>query len=180
MRTEKLSSFGLGLKRGEVVLSPHHKNWSEAFVWESSRILTSSEHLPKLQLYHIGSTAISEIVAKPVLDILGEVSSSIEADLWQKKFEELGYEWKGEYGIPGRRYLVLYDEAKKIAFVHIHIFESNSPEFKHHLLFRDKLNQNPVLRQEYENLKKSLVENGIPREKYSDSKAELIKKILSF
>ncbi len=178
MTTKTLSSFGLGLKRGDVVLSPDQNNWSKAFNWETSRILAGSENFPKLKLHHIGSTSIHGILAKPVLDILGEVSCLQEADQWKERFEELGYMWKGEYGIQGRRYLVLYDEAKTTAFVHIHIFTTDSPEFQSHLLFRDRLNQNAELRKEYEDLKKNLISNGTPRSQYSEGKADLIQKIL--
>jgi GrpB-like predicted nucleotidyltransferase (UPF0157 family) len=166
----------LGLKKGELTLVPFNSSWKKSFEEEVLRI---HQLLPNLQLHHIGSTAIKDIVAKPVLDIMGEVENIIEANILRPQFEELGYVWKGEYGIEGRRYCVLYNETQKISYVHLHIFEKSSTKFKQHLFFRDQLNANETLRNEYEELKKTIVASGIPREKYSEAKAEFIQKVLS-
>ena len=42
--------------------------------------------------------------AKPIVDILGGVDSLQDIDAKKSIFESLGYEFKGEYGISGRRY----------------------------------------------------------------------------
>ncbi|MBC7714830.1 MAG: GrpB family protein [Rhizobacter sp.] len=180
MTTNLFDSCDIGLKRGSIVLSPHSKNWATAFSFESSRIYEVMDaYLPELKLHHIGSTAVKGIVAKPVLDILGEVKKISSVDQFEQIFKNLGYEYKGEYGIPGRRYLTLYSLNKEVAYVHLHIFENSSKEFQTHLDFRDILNQNEELRLEYETLKLLLVESKIPRSEYSDAKADLINKILN-
>ncbi len=180
MTINLFNSCDIGLKRGDIVLAPHSKNWATIYTLESSRILeVVAEHLPQLKLNHIGSTAIQDIVAKPIIDILGGVDSIVTMDKYEQIFKNLGYEYKGEYGIPGRRYMTLYSLDKEIAFVHLHVFELNTLEYKNHLLFRDILNKNEELRLEYQFLKQMLVEQKIPRSEYSGAKADLIKKILS-
>src|SRR5690606_39020770 len=57
-----------------------------------------------VRVHHIGSTAIPGIMAKPVIDMLLEVSAVEALDDHSEKFEMLGYEVMGEFGIPGRRY----------------------------------------------------------------------------
>ena len=179
MTTNLFNSCDIGLKRGEVILSRHSKNWATIYTLESSRILEVVEaHLPKFKLHHIGSTAIRDIVAKPVIDILGEIDDIKSVDENEQIFKNLGYEYKGEYGIPGRRYMTLYSLDKEIAYVHIHVFESKSEAFQQHLLFRDLLNHDEKLRLEYQNLKQMLVEQKIPRSEYSSAKAEMINKII--
>ena len=56
-------------------------------------------------IHHIGSTAVPGLVAKPVIDIMPVVRAVTEADECRADFEALGYEYLGEFGIPGRRYL---------------------------------------------------------------------------
>lgn len=178
--TIDFSSYNIGLKRGEVALVPHNSEWSSLFLLESSRILsTFNAYLPKLKFHHIGSTAIKDILAKPIIDMLGEIDDIESIDQFRQIFIDLGYEYKGEYGISGRRYLTLYDTKKEVGYVHIHIFESASEEIKKHLLFRDLLNANAELRLEYQKLKLSLVGSNIPRSEYSPGKAELITRILN-
>src|SRR5690606_37062128 len=57
-----------------------------------------------VRIHHIGSTAIPGIMAKPVIDMLLEVSAIEALDAQSEKFEMLGYEVMGEFGISGRRY----------------------------------------------------------------------------
>ncbi len=38
-------------------------------------------------------------IPKPILDIMGEVSNAIKADMFKPVLEKIGYSWKGEYGI---------------------------------------------------------------------------------
>lgn len=172
------SSYGIGLGRGEVKLVPHQDSWKDLFNIESTRLLAKA-FLPEFKLHHIGSTSIIGIQAKPIIDILGEIDRIEKMDQIKDTFMDLGYEYKGEYGIAGRRYLTLYSEDKTTAFVHLHIFESSNEKFAEHLLFRDILNSNVDLRLRYENLKVSLVKKGIPRENYSDAKADLIREIIA-
>ena len=56
-------------------------------------------------IHHIGSTAVPGLAAKPVIDIMPVVRAVTEADECRADFEALGYEYLGEFGIPGRRYL---------------------------------------------------------------------------
>ena len=53
-------------------------------------------------IHHIGSTAVPGLAAKPVIDIMPVVRAVTEADECRADFEALGYEYLGEFGIPGR------------------------------------------------------------------------------
>ncbi|EPZ49480.1 GrpB protein [Bacteriovorax sp. BAL6_X] len=162
---------GLGLLRdNRVRLVEHNPNWSKVFDVESKRILNAL-NLDSLKLYHCGSTAITGIVAKPILDIVGEVKNLDELDKKKNALVAIGYEYKGEYGIEGRRYSVLYNEDKTIGYSHLHIFKSGSSELFNHVLFKDYLQQNFDAALRYETVKKSL---DVPRNEYSDAKTKNI------
>lgn len=179
--TERLHGFSniqLGLERGPTVhLSESNERWKRAFSDEAYFIF---DHLrdESLRLFHIGSTSIPGIVAKPIIDILGSVGSLSDLDKKKEIFESIGYEYKGEYGIQGRRYCVLYSPDKTTAFVHLHFFEHENAEVSKHLLFRDYLRKNGAAAKEYEALKIDLARiQKIERSKYSDAKNEVIARL---
>lgn len=100
-RLAQYKKLGIGLYRGsQVVLAEHNPLWIEAFKNEKS-VLINSLSLKSLLLIHCGSTSIPGIFAKPIIDILGGVDSLQEVDLKRSILENLGYEFKGEYGISG-------------------------------------------------------------------------------
>lgn len=173
-------SFDIGLNRDQLVLMPHSSKWADIYLQESLRVTQAmNSNLPELKLHHIGSTAIKGMVAKPILDMLGEVGEITDLDQFKQIFENLGYEYKGEYGIPGRRYLTLYNDDKSMTFVHLHFFKSGSERFKQHLAFNNILSEQKGLREEYAALKESLVQGKIARSEYSNAKSALILRILS-
>ena len=94
--------------RVEVV--PHNPAWKDAYEIEAARIARALGDLV-VAVHHIGSTAIPGIVAKPILDILLEVSNTDRLDDETAALEGLWYEAKGEFGIPGRRYFRKNDAA---------------------------------------------------------------------
>jgi GrpB-like predicted nucleotidyltransferase (UPF0157 family) len=168
---------GLGLLRdNKVRLVKHNQNWSRVFEIESQRILNAL-NIDSLKLHHCGSTAIPGIVAKPILDIVGEVKSLRELDEKKQVLIDIGYVYKGEYGIEGRRYSVLYNADKTLGFCHLHIFKQNSEELSNHILFRDYLRDNPIAANRYEKSKVSKSLN-LPRSEYSNAKTKVILELL--
>ena len=170
-RLDIFSKEGLGLKRdNEVRFKEHNPRWKRIFSDEAYLILHTL-NIDSLKLYHCGSTAIPGIVAKPIIDIVGTVAFLDEIDDAQKKLENLGYKYKGEYGIKGRRYSTLYDEKEEFGFCHLHIFKEESKEFFDHLNFRDTLRLDREAALKYESFKKEL---DLPRDKYSERKTQII------
>jgi GrpB-like predicted nucleotidyltransferase (UPF0157 family) len=87
--------------RVEVV--PHNPTWRNEFERESKQVtLALGENV--VAVHHIGSTAIPNIYAKPVIDLLVEVKNITQVDERNYAMEALGYEAMGEFGIPSRRY----------------------------------------------------------------------------
>lgn len=177
---KRFEKAGIGMSRNErVVLEPHNSAWPQVFEAESNRIAKKLNCL-EFEFYHIGSTAIQGIKAKPILDMLITVPEIDLFDRYQSFFEDLGYECKGEYGISGRRYCVLYNEDKTKGYVHIHTFDKKHFETQRHLAFRDYLNSHPKIAKDYEELKVKLSsELKTSRVTYTESKSALIQKILS-
>ena len=156
----------------------HDSLWEQAFYYEQSRLMHQLGFVFE-NIFHIGSTAIPSVKAKPVLDLLGIVPSLDIIDQYQKDLEALNYVWKGEYGISGRRYNSLYNSSFTKDYIHLHIFPKDHPDVKKQLIFRDVIRANPQLAQQYENLKLNLSSQfSDMREQYTSGKNEFIQFVL--
>lgn len=129
-----------------------------------------------IDVYHIGSTAIPKILAKPTLDILCVVHTLDGIPIFKDEFEKLGLTWKGENGLPGRLYLERIAPDGVTHLSHIHIYEKSDARIEEHLLFRDRLNQDEALAKKYEAKKIELKEKYADDPKsYTREKGEFIK-----
>ncbi|MDP1563869.1 MAG: GrpB family protein [Pirellulaceae bacterium] len=159
-----------------VIVAPHDPKWAESFVIES-RAITSALGPNVLAVHHIGSTAIPAVVAKPVIDMLVVVTDLPLVDSHTNEMQELGYEAKGEFGIPGRRYF-RKDDSKGVRTHHVHVYAQGNHEIERHLNFRDFLNVHPQWAAKYSELKLRLVEeNRKTGKNYQDGKGDFIRKL---
>ncbi len=76
-------------------------------------------------------------------------------DSFTEEMQKLGYEAKGENGIPGRRY---FQKGGDDRTHHVHIYEEGSKEILRHLAFRNYLRCHPEDAEAYGSLKMKLAE----------------------
>jgi len=159
-----------------VEVVPHNSEWRDEFEAEAKKVVVAlGENI--VNIYHIGSTAVPDIYAKPIIDLLVEVTDISKVDGQNSGMKSLGYEVMGEFGIPGRRYF-RKDNRKGIRTHHIHTFESGSPELERHLAFRDYMIAHPEDAQKYSELKRKLAEEYPQNpDEYMDGKDSFIKEI---
>lgn len=127
-------------------------------------------------VHHIGSTAVPGLWAKPVIDMMPVVRDIRKVDLQEALFGQAGYEYLGEFGIPGRRYLRKGGDERTHQ---IHIFEeSHTSETERHLAVRDYLRTHPEIARQYGELKKVLAEKfPYDIDGYCDGKDAFVKKM---
>ena len=160
----------------KVEVVPHDPRWRDAFEAEAKQV-TAALGENVVAVHHIGSTAIPDIYAKPVVDLLVEVSDITEVDGWSSAMASLGYEVMGEYGIPGRRYF-RKDNREGVRTHHVHAFEAGSAEVERHLAFRDYMLAHPSDAQRYSELKRRLAEeHPQSMDGYIDGKDGFIKEM---
>lgn len=75
--------------------------WPSKFIKEREAIKKVLED-HYVSIYPIGSTAVSNLAAKPIIDIMVVVENLDDVDKAADKFEKIGYEYLGEFGIAGR------------------------------------------------------------------------------
>ena len=158
-----------------VKLCAYQPEWARIFQIEHDRLL---EALGKkaINVQHIGSTAIPEMEAKPVIDILVGVESIHQAEKHVEPLSGLGYQYLGENGIPGRHYFIKKQDDRETH--HLHMVEIGGDHWARHLFFRDYLREHPAAAHAYIILKRRLADlYQHDQSSYSIEKTEFIQEI---
>lgn len=152
--------FSLRYKSGRecmfmtIKIMTYHSDWPQMFNEESDMIRAALG--PNcLAVYHIGSTSVPGLAAKPIIDIMPVVKDILMVDQRIKEMETLGYQAKGEYGIPFRRY---FQKGLSPRTHNVHVFEEGNPEIHRHLNFRDWMRTHEEDKHAYANLKQELAQ----------------------
>jgi GrpB-like predicted nucleotidyltransferase (UPF0157 family) len=126
-----------------------------------------------IAVHHIGSTAVPGLAAKPIVDILVEVTDFRALDTHNSNMEAIGYKPKGEFVISGRRYFQKGIDARTH---HVHAFVTGDDNVMKHIAFRDYLISHRAIAEDYGTLKKNIAiacDNDIS--KYYDSKEAFVR-----
>lgn len=164
-----------GLERGVIRIVPYDPEWPRIYAAERERLVAAVGEL-FLDIQHVGSTSVPGLAAKPIIDIAAAVRDFDEAAACVAPIVALGYAYRGENGIPRRRY---FDGGDPILF-HLHVLEVGGLDWHEHLLFRDYLRDHPEAAREYARLKEDLAARYAgDRLGYTEAKGSFIRRVLT-
>ena len=178
-RLETLEEKIARLVKEEVAVVDYDPRWPELFERERSHLLSCLPSDVVKRIEHFGSTAVPGIPAKPIVDMLVEVTSLEET---KKRIAPLleaqGYDyfWRPTWGDdtpPFYAWFIKRDN-KGNRTHHIHMVEAG---FEHwdRLLFRDYLIEHPDVAREYGDLKMHLSRaHHDDRVRYTKAKSDFI------
>lgn len=132
----------------------YQAQWQTLYEQEKQLLLSTLALSNIVNIYHIGSTSVPDLAAKPIIDILLEVNSLSVLDETNKLFKQINYIAKGENGIANRRY---FQKGGNQRTHHLHAFNVNDPHIIQHLAFRDYLREFAQVKNAYGKLKKQAV-----------------------
>lgn len=169
----------IGLRRGDVRLSEHSKEWEiegERTVNELRKILGADAR----DVQHVGSTAIKNIKAKPIIDIAVGTDDFKRILAHEDELLKAGYHYRPNRDMGGTQLLFAsgsYYDGGDMQTHFIHVVKYNSMEWRNYINFRDYLNACPEIAKQYENVKTGLVEklgSVGSRNDYVDGKSDFI------
>lgn len=153
-----------------IVLTEHRDCWKEYFSEEAEALKAV---LPSgAVISHIGSTAIKDIYAKPIVDILVEVGGDLRAI--SEIIQNAGYIKTSENAtrVSFNKGYTENGFAEKVYHLHLRLFGDNDE-----IYFRDYLNAHPKVAAEYETLKLFLCKKfEHDRDGYTLAKTEFVQK----
>jgi putative NADPH-quinone reductase/GrpB-like predicted nucleotidyltransferase (UPF0157 family) len=166
----------------EVAIAAYDSSWPEMYEKERIHLLSCLPRDLVRRIEHFGSTAVPGLAAKPIVDMLVEVTSLDETrQRIVPILEAQGYDyfWRATWGEDTPPFYVWFIKRDKDGrrTHHIHIVEAG---FEHwdRLLFRDFLIEHPEIARKYVDLKMRLsVTYRGDRVSYTEAKTDFIREV---
>ena len=159
-----------------VIIFDYDPQWPVRFE-AAKRTITQALGELLVSIEHDGSTAVPDLAAKPIIDIMPGIRRFEDGFDCVSPLEALGYEYNGEHGIPGRHYFDHFDKdgAQGTGIQHVHMVVAVSELWAKQILFRDYLRANSREAAIYARLKRSLAERyRNDREAYTEAKSDFV------
>ena len=164
----------MGLINNTVSLENNYELYKKIFK-EEKAYLESVFKENRFKIEHVGSTAVKNLLSKPVVDIAIGVDN---LNSFKKYYSLLNK----RYTITENREkeeILLVKENEKETFCLIHVLDIKSNRYTNMIKFRDILINNVDILKKYENLKIDLAKKyKDDRKNYTKSKNEFINKVL--
>jgi len=126
---------------------------------------------------HIGSTAVPDLAAKPIIDIDVVLASEMMLPAAIERLAHLGYIHRGNLGVPERE---AFRAPANDPPHHLYVCPPCSAEFRRHIAFRDYLRAHPKDAKIYGDLKIVLAERfREDRSAYNTAKREFVAEMTS-
>ncbi len=158
--TRVASDRGAGVHNSRVVLSVPKPEWRMDAEQEMARLQNVLG--PRAEVHHIGSTAIEELPAKPIIDL----AAALPAPTFREELARA----RAALGAAGYRYLGVrgghfFEKGQAGVRTHaLQVHAAKSTELGELLRFRDALRHDPVLRTDYARTKAALAAH-FPRQR---------------
>jgi GrpB-like predicted nucleotidyltransferase (UPF0157 family) len=156
----------------QVNLVPYDPGWPDLFERLAGRLHEALGSVA-LSVEHVGSTAVPDIAAKPVIDIDLIVEDPTDEAAYAPPVESLGY-WLSIREPSWHQHRCFRLEVPR---VNLHVFGPHSAEPVRHRMFRDWLRSHPEDRLSYEQAKRAAVPGGGPVMAYNARKQPVIREI---
>ena len=158
-----------------IFLVEHDDAWRQQYEEIEGRLAELLSDCAVERISHIGSTAVDNIWAKDIVDVMVELPSQADLEKAAEKLERSGFAMMSNEGKRISLNLGYTKDgfAERVYHVHLRLAGDNDE-----LYFRDYLNAHPQAAKEYEALKLRLwKEFGHDRDAYTEAKTELIKAV---
>jgi GrpB-like predicted nucleotidyltransferase (UPF0157 family) len=159
-----------GREERTVELAAYREDWPVRYEAERERVAGALGDTAR-RIEHIGSTAVSGLAAKPVVDILVAVDDPDEESSYLPALEAVGYVLRVRE--PEHRMFRTPNRD-----VHVHNWRSGGDDERRLLLFRDRLRSSAEARTRYEEAKRSLAGRYRDVDYYAEAKSTVIEDIL--
>lgn len=168
-------STSVGLVRPALSVVPYDDRWPVDFRQIEQRLRTGLGD--GVVIEHVGSTSVTGLAAKPIIDLEVVVGSAEEICPTIEALAALGYLHRGDLGIAGRE---AFTAPSGLPYHHLYLVVAGSQPHRDHVDLRDYLRANPQAAERYAAVKLRLSPLlASDREAYTTSKAATVQALLA-
>jgi GrpB-like predicted nucleotidyltransferase (UPF0157 family) len=168
--------MSIGVKKRTVKIVGYNPQWKDEFLKEKIALEYSLKNYD-VDIQHIGSTSIVGCKAKPIVDIAIGVSPLMYGKQLIPILQKIGYFYDGKHDGDVRFFLKKCKDDIETYFIHIE--DTNSRIWQHHILFRDYMKLHPEEVVKYSDLKENLAQKFCDdRKGYTQAKDVYIEQII--
>ena len=169
--------FERALGSEPVSISPYDPDWPARFEREREALEEAIGGWITGGVHHVGSTAVPELDAKPIIDILAGVADLETSRACFAPLADLDYLY-APY-LPEEMHWFCKPHPSRRTH-HLHLVPTDSERFADELAFRDRLREHPGTAQAYAVLKGNLAAQfRDDRAAYTEAKADFIRAVLN-
>ncbi len=150
---------------------PHDEAWKDDFAAERERIEKAFAD-SSVVIEHVGSTAIPNVCAKPILDVAVLCNAKNLAAVTDA-FVKIGYEYRAQFDDESEHFYAVLDK-DNIRYCQAHIYTEATYDWHSKLNFRDVLRQNAELAKEYNDYKLELAKRVSDKKEYAEIKTKWV------
>jgi GrpB-like predicted nucleotidyltransferase (UPF0157 family) len=162
-------------REAAVEIVPYDPRWPGLFDQEQRTLFRTIEPWLAGPIEHIGSTAVTGLAAKPVIDIMAAVTSLEASRPALPVLAGAGYCYS-PYRPDSEHWFCKPSPAFRTH--HLHLVPLDSPQWIGAIAFRDYLRAHPAVAAEYGRLKADLArEYRLDREAYTQAKSPFVTRI---
>lgn len=165
--------FERSLEDEPIRLSPYDPHWPVLFEQERVALDAAIGRWATGGIHHVGSTAVPELEAKPIIDILVGVEDLATSRACFGPLAGLDYLY-APYRSAEMHWFCKPHPSRRTH--HLHLVPTSSPRYADGLAFRDRLRDDSNLARRYAGLKRDLAARfPDDREAYTDAKTDFIR-----
>jgi len=146
-----------------MLIHPYSADWNTHFELIKNVLDRCLQGLD-YTIEHVGSTAVTGLAAKPIIDIDIVFNDPSTFPLIKQALELIGYFHNGNQGIEDREVFkregTSQDDVLDTIKHHLYVCSADSPALKRHLITRDYLRNNEWAKAEYQQMKYALAEKA--------------------
>lgn len=159
----------------KILLSPYDPYWPRMFEEEAAKIRAALGDRA-LEIFHVGSTSVPGLRAKPIIDILLTLEDSSAESDYLPDMEAAGYKLR----VREPDWFEHRMFTRPSGEINLHVFTKGSSEVERMLRFRERLRVCETEKRLYEETKQALAEREWGEvQDYADAKTQVINEILA-
>ena len=162
----------------DLIVVDYDPEWPQSFARIHAFVWPALEGIAD-RIDHVGSTSVQGLAAKPVIDMDVVVTSENGIRPAINALTQIGYQWRGDYGVRGREAFRV-PAARVLPAHNLYVVVDGNKAHLDHTLLRDEMREDTELRERYGELKRAnAIASGGDIDWYVAAKATFVAEVLT-